>query len=37
MGKGVIQAVDNVNQIISKQLTGKIVKSQSEIDKKMVE
>ncbi len=35
-GKGVMKAVENVNKIISKELIGKDVNKQTEIDKKLV-
>ena len=37
MGKGVLKAVRNVNEIISKSLIGKSIFKQSEIDKLMIE
>ena len=37
MGKGVLKAVRNVNEIISKSLIGKSIFEQSEIDKLMIE
>ncbi|OFY58659.1 MAG: phosphopyruvate hydratase [Bacteroidetes bacterium RBG_13_46_8] len=37
MGKGVLKAVDNVNKIIAKEITGMNVLDQVEIDKKMIE
>ena len=36
MGKGVLNAVNNVNQIISKEIVGKSVFNQKEIDKLMI-
>jgi enolase len=37
LGKGVLQAVDNVNNIISETLEGMEVTSQNEIDQVMIE
>jgi len=37
MGKGVLKAVDNVNNIISKEIIGMNVYNQLEIDKKLIE
>ena len=37
LGKGVLNAVNNVNTIINKALTGKHVEKQAELDKIMVE
>ena len=37
MGKGVLKAVSNVNDIIAEQLTGYPVNDQTGIDKKLIE
>ena len=36
-GKGVLKAVENVNKIIAKEITGKELSSQRELDYRMIE